>query len=310
MNISRIENDRIPYGLLLLADEEEQQIAKYKDRALFWAAYEKDEVMGIIGLTSENSESSEIVNIAVEEKWQNRKIGTALIEEVVAFAKGQGNKEIIIKTGNSSLKQLHLYQSCGFRMERINKDFFTKNYGKPLYENSLPCVDQIVLKYKVYSAEESDRIVKEYWNRFLEINPDYQGRSYEAWNFGYGESQPNKLLALVKERKKQGTSSARELYEEGEILPQVGDLSVITYGNGLPGCVIETKDIRVLPFKGITPVEARLEGEGDLSLEYWRREHEAFFQGEYEQVGKAFTEAIPVIFEQFEVIYDEDRTLK
>ena len=64
-----------------------------------------------------------------------------------------------------------------------------------------------------------------------------------------------------------------ELYKDNEKIPEVGDLSVITYGNGLPGCIIETKEIRIKPFKEITGDEARLEGEGDLSLDYWRKAH-------------------------------------
>ena len=46
----------------------------------------------------------------------------------------------------------------------------------------------------------------------------------------------------------------------------------------------------------------RLEGEDD-SLDSWRRSHIAFFTAEGEQAGYSFTEDMPVIFEQFRVVY-------
>jgi hypothetical protein len=97
------------------------------------------------------------------------------------------------------------------------------------------------------------------------------------------------------------------------ICPQHGefwiDISIITNGNGLPGCIIITEEIRKKKFKEIAEEEARLEGEGDLSLEYWRNAHEHFFRLEYEEKGRTFTDKIPVIFEKFEVVYDEERRI-
>ena len=46
---------------------------------------------------------------------------------------------------------------------------------------------------------------------------------------------------------------------------------------------------------------ARLEGEDD-SLESWRKNHEVFFREEGKELGYAFSEEMPVIFEEFEVV--------
>ena len=59
----------------------------------------------------------------------------------------------------------------------------------------------------------------------------------------------------------------------------------------------------------LTKEEAELEGEGDLSLQYWRDAHEYFFRMEYKENGKEYHDKIPVIFERLEVIYDEDRKI-
>ncbi|KHF37127.1 putative N-acetyltransferase YvbK [Paenibacillus sp. P1XP2] len=53
---------------------------------------------------------------------------------------------MIVRTGNSSLNQLGLYQKCGFRMVRIERDYFVNNYPEPIFENGIPCRDQIVLE--------------------------------------------------------------------------------------------------------------------------------------------------------------------
>ena len=307
--IERIKNQDVPYDLLFLADEDDDQISKYRDAAIFWGAKDGDKVIGMLGLVDRGGKQVEIVCIAVYEEHQNKKIGTELIESAIRYSKEKEYKEIIIKTGNCGLGQLYLYQRCGFRYDSINRDYFLENYKVPIYENNIRCTDQIVLKYRIYTEKEQKLIVEEYWNKFTGLNPEYKDSEYEVWMFCYGEYLPDKLIGLVKEGKKTGTSSTLELYEEGEEkLPEEGDISIITYGNGLPGCIIKTVEKRVKKFKEISEEEARLEGEGDLSLEYWRNAHEWFFKLEYEEMGKEFSEDIPVILERFEVIYNEDET--
>lgn len=307
MQIERIENEKVPYELLYLADEDEKRIEAYRNSAVFFAAYLRGEIVGMTGLENRRGGELEIVCLAVYEHYQNRQIGTALLERAIAYAKEASYRLISIKTGNCGIQQLYLYQRCGFRITSIVKDHFLKHYRVPIFENGIRCVDQVVLHYTIYNQDRLCQMTKAYWDRFVQGHPEYSGRSYEAWHFCYGEHLPNKLLGLVKLGKKHGTSSALQLYGEGEQVPKQGDLSIVTYGNGLPGCIIETKEVRIKPFCEISEEEARLEGEGDLSLSYWREVHEKFFQMEYEEEGKVFSEDIPVLFERFAVIYDEDR---
>nr|WP_281289991.1 ASCH domain-containing protein [Oceanispirochaeta crateris] len=56
----------------------------------------------------------------------------------------------------------------------------------------------------------------------------------------------------------------------------------------------------------MTSEEARLEGEGDLSLESWKEVHEGFFRLEYAEKGMDFSKQIPVIFERFAMIYNKN----
>ncbi len=303
----QIKNNEVPYDLLYLADEDDDQIAKYKDSSDFYGTFDNEKIVGIIGTNEIDKDSTEIVCVAVAEEYQNRKIGTGLVETAISASKEKNYKEIVIKTGNCGIGQLYLYQRCGFRFDSVNKNYMIEHYPNPIYENDIQCFDQIILKYRIYSQEEQDTIIKEYWNRFVETNAEFKGAAYEAWSFGLTETLANRLLAYVRTGKKTGTSSALELYEEGEKVPEAGDLSIITHGNGLPGCIIRTEEIITKKFKDVTDEMARLEGEGDLSLKYWREVHEKFFRIEYRESGKEFSEEIPVIYEIFKVIFDEDR---
>ncbi len=153
MRIEAIGNDEVPYDLLLLADESDEQIGKYKDSATFLAARLDGRVVGIIGLNAIEDNSLEIVNLAVDESHQDRKIGTELLKAAISMAKAKSYREMVIKTGNCGIKQLYLYQRVGFRFQAINKDYFLKNYPLPIYENGIRCFDQIVLTMPLAQTE-------------------------------------------------------------------------------------------------------------------------------------------------------------
>jgi uncharacterized protein YhfF len=86
-------------------------------------------------------------------------------------------------------------------------------------------------------------------------------------------------------------------------VPAVGDYSVIIDWTGQAQCVIRTTSIEIVPFNEVTADFARTEGEGDRSLDYWRRAHWAFVTRELQAVGKSPTEAMLVVCEKFEVVY-------
>jgi len=124
---------------------------------------------------------------------------------------------------------------------------------------------------------------------------------YEVWSFG---SDADGLAALVLAGKKTATASAYPLYElEGEPLPQAGEYSVILDSTENAVCIIRTTRVSIVPFDEISERQAALEGEGDLSLAYWRRVHRDFFTAELAGAGLSFDERMPVVFEEFELAY-------
>ena len=127
---------------------------------------------------------------------------------------------------------------------------------------------------------------------------------YEAWAFG---DDPDTLAELVRTGVKTATASAYPFYElEGEDLPKAGEYSVILNTKDEAVCVIRTTKVYVTPYCEVTAEQAWKEGEGDRSLDYWRRVHEAFFRKELEAASLTFTEDMGVVCEEFEVIYPKE----
>lgn len=147
------------------------------------------------------------------------------------------------------------------------------------------------------------------WRKYLEsIGEDVENteKTYTSWHFDVAEDSANSLLHLVLIGSKRGTASLPWTFEfDGQPLPTVGEYSVITDWDGVAHCVIQTTGLQTIPFNKVPEAFARKEGEGDLSLAYWRKVHQQFFQGECARIRREFTEDIPVLCEEFELIYSE-----
>ena len=141
---------------------------------------------------------------------------------------------------------------------------------------------------------------QELWAAYRAVNPA-AGDDYEAWAYG---DDPDTLAELTRAGVKTATASAGPLYElEGEPLPETGEHSVILDSRDEAVCVIRTTRVYTVPFNQVSAEHAFREGEGDRSLAYWRRVHEDFFRAELAEVGLEFSPTMPVVCEEFEVVY-------
>lgn len=155
------------------------------------------------------------------------------------------------------------------------------------------------------SVMDTADLVEAFWQECLQVLPECY-REYplpEAWGFGNSPQMADELCNLVLEGIKVATCSLLWEYEQdGVPIPRSGDLSIILDGQGKPGCLIETTRVNVRPFNGIDQDWARLEGEGDLSLEYWRKGHWHYNSVLCEQIGRTPTEDMPLVCEEFRVL--------
>jgi uncharacterized protein YhfF len=144
-----------------------------------------------------------------------------------------------------------------------------------------------------------------YWEQFCDSNsgvdPDHP---YQVWHFGDSRELADQLCELVLQGKKKATAC---LVWEAELdpdnAPALHGYSVITDFDGNPKCIIRTTEIRVLPFNDVDEDFAADEGEGDRSLEYWRRVHWDYFTRKCEEMGKPAGTTMLVMCERFEVLY-------
>ncbi|MEY8749342.1 GNAT family N-acetyltransferase [Alkalicoccobacillus gibsonii] len=142
-------NDELPWDLLLEADPSRELVQEYLQKGESFLAIEHDEVIGVIVLCYIENETYEIKNISVKENLQGKGIGSLLIQSAIEKA-GQMNARFVeVGTGNSSIEALLFYQKCGFRLDRIDHDFFVRNYSEKIFENGIWCRDMVRLVYRL-----------------------------------------------------------------------------------------------------------------------------------------------------------------
>lgn len=89
----------------------------------------------------------------------------------------------------------------------------------------------------------------------------------------------------------------------GTPIPKAGDLSVVTNWQQEPFCIVETTHVAVVPYGEVSEAFAAIEGEGDGSLNYWRNVHWDYFSRECQRIDREPSVCMPVVCEQFKVVY-------
>lgn len=147
--------------------------------------------------------------------------------------------------------------------------------------------------------------VQPFWAKFqASIAYDASPLFYEAFHFDDNERTANALGALVLSGQKRATAGLLWTNElTNKPLPKIGDLSVVTDWRGHPLCVIQSTHIEIVPFDCVSDSFAATEGEGDKTLRFWREAHWRFFSRECQRIGREPTLHMPVVCEQFKVVY-------
>lgn len=134
--------------LFLLADPAEKSILGYLSDSLVYIAKIKEETVGGYILQPIGIAKYELKNIAVMPGYQNQGIGTALLQHLLEVVKNLGGESVEVGTGTFGY-QLAFYQRAGFRVERIDKDFFLLNYKEAIFENGIQHQDMLRLLIKL-----------------------------------------------------------------------------------------------------------------------------------------------------------------
>lgn len=119
----------------------------------------------------------------------------------------------------------------------------------------------------------------------------------QAWGFGDSPAMADELANLVIKGVKTASCGSLAAFNAEGFAPTPGSYHIILNGQEAPVCVIRIVSLRLVRFCDVTQAFASKEGEGDLSLEYWQKEHQAFFTRE-----GVFAEDMELVAEEFTVV--------
>ncbi len=148
-----------------------------------------------------------------------------------------------------------------------------------------------------------------FWQAYLRTLPEKERPKdpYIVAGISGNEEIADELLGLYLCGKKYAGSSLLKDYESaGDPLPKVGNYWIILDAKGIPRCLVQTTKVVLQKFKDIGKDIAEAEGEGDLSVHYWRQAHQKFFLPFLEQWGVRDLEEAIVVVEFFRILYKED----
>jgi uncharacterized protein YhfF len=118
-------------------------------------------------------------------------------------------------------------------------------------------------------------------------------RDLPRFAFGDGPALADELVDLVVAGRKTATCMTPDNPDR----PQVGQRWIVLDGRGDAACVIETVELTERRFEEVDEAFARDEGEGDRTLETWRRNHRIYFG----RLGK-FEEGMTLVCERFRLV--------
>ena len=123
---------------------------------------------------------------------------------------------------------------------------------------------------------------------------------------GYGDTAAlsTELLDLIKSgRKRAGTGLLWAYEHDGEPIAATGDIEIVVDHRNQPALITRIVRSEIVAFNEVNAEYAAIEGEGDGSLDYWRKGHWNFFSRECRRIGKEPTKTMPVICNVFEVLH-------
>ncbi|MCB0355667.1 MAG: ASCH domain-containing protein [Bdellovibrionales bacterium] len=147
---------------------------------------------------------------------------------------------------------------------------------------------------------------KDFWDLYLRSlhSEDIPKDSFVEASYAGTQDITDKLLRLyLVGNKTAGSSLKEDFLSAGDPLPKVGNFWIILNSKDEPKCIVKTIKIVENKFKDVPLGVAQAEGEGDLSLEYWRKVHTEFYSPFLKTWGVNDIDDATVITEFFEVVY-------
>lgn len=144
------------------------------------------------------------------------------------------------------------------------------------------------------------------WAAFQAKNPEYQDKDFtDSFNFCDNEKDAKECGQLTEDRIKQATSTSLWWFEHfKEALPEVGNIYVISDWYGIAKAIVRTTSVEKIPFNEVSDEYAAIEGEGDKSLEHWKKTHWDYYTRDMEPEGYFPKEDMLIVCEKFETLWN------
>lgn len=147
--------------------------------------------------------------------------------------------------------------------------------------------------------------VERLWERFRALHHDAPAEAPISFHFCDNQSDADLCAKLVLARKKMASApSVAELQLAGDPIPQVGDYAVITDWAGNAAAIIRTTSVEIKRFAEVDEEFARAEGEGDLTLEWWRTAHRSYYETVLAGSHHVVDADLEVVCERFELVFE------
>jgi uncharacterized protein YhfF len=131
----------------------------------------------------------------------------------------------------------------------------------------------------------------------LEVKVNIDTANLRVASFGDTRTLSDELNALILSGKKTASSGALDAYEDEGEFPKIGEQFLVIDYDEEPLCVIEITSVEQKRFLEVDASFAAKEGEGDLSLAYWRAAHQEFFER-----NNCFSQDMMLVCEEFKLV--------
>lgn len=145
--------------------------------------------------------------------------------------------------------------------------------------------------------------VEKLWERYRSIDPSAPIAVPVSFYFCDNKHDADICAELVLAGRKQATAtSLAELTIAGDPLPQVGDFAIVTDWAGRARAIIQTTSVNVRKFGDVNEDFAVKEGEGDLTLEWWKAAHESYYSRVLKNSDYVVDEKLEIACEEFKLL--------
>ncbi|MGP1588193.1 MAG: ASCH domain-containing protein [Treponemataceae bacterium] len=170
-----------------------------------------------------------------------------------------------------------------------------------------------MMENKVQNAKGSfqELSIDEFWNKFLQGSKIDPKKVCFCGELSLGEEAETSSYYILRLLSGQKTVFATSYYsfEIDRIpLPKSGSFFVVTDWQSKPYAVIEVTNVTTLPFNQVPWSIACREDEAN-SIEEWREIKSEFFEEDAQIMGYEFNQNMPVVFEEFKVLYKTEEII-